>query len=70
MSDYHALSILAQAIDDGAFDGGEITAFGDYAVSWDTNRGLVAIATDSGWWTMESNILAAIAAATPNQTNK
>lgn len=60
-------SILRQVLDDGAFEGAELAAFGEYTVSWDTVRGIVAIADSGGWWTMDARQLKAIAAATPNE---
>ena len=58
--------ILRQALDDGAFDGAELATFGKYTVSWDTVKGIVAIADSGGWWKMDAEALKAIAAATPN----
>ena len=59
-------AILKQALEDDAFEGGEIACFGDYAVSWNTRENLVAIAGSGGWWTMPAEDLKAIAAATLN----
>ena len=59
-------AILKQALEDDAFEGGEIACFGDYAVSWNTRENLVAIAGSGGWWTMPAEDLKAIAAATQN----
>lgn len=58
--------ILRQVLDDGAFEGAELAAFGEYTASWNTVRGIVAIADAGGWWTMDARQLKAIAAATPN----
>jgi hypothetical protein len=64
-----SFGILRQALDDGAFDGSELAVFDEYTVSWDTVRGIVAIADDGGWWTMDARQLKAIAAATPVRPN-
>lgn len=58
--------ILKEALDDDAFDGAELATFGAYTVSWDTIKGLVAIADRGGWWVMGTEELKAIAAATPS----
>lgn len=57
-------TILKQVLDDGAFDGGELATFGKYTVSWDTVKGLVAIADYGGWWIMDAAILKTIADST------
>lgn len=62
--------ILRQALDDDAFDGAELATFGAYTVSWDTIKGLVAIADGNGWWVMDAKELKAIAAATPNDRSQ
>lgn len=59
-------SILKKVLDDDVFEGGELARFGEYTVSWDTIKGLVAIADSHGWWVMDAHQLKEIAAATPN----
>ena len=61
-----SFAILKQALEDDAFDGGEVACFGDHSVSWNTRENIVAIADSCGWWVMPAHTLKAIAAATPN----
>ena len=60
-----SFNILKQVLADGAFDGGEVACFGNYAVSWNTRENTVAIADSGGWWVMPVQILFDITAATP-----
>lgn len=64
--DSKPFTILKQALEDGAFEGAEIACFGEYAVSWNTRKNLVAIADSGGFWVMPAADLLAIAAATPD----
>lgn len=61
-----SFAILSQALADDAFEGSEVACFGDYSVSWNTRKNLVAIADSGGWWVMPASDLKRIAAATPN----
>lgn len=64
-----AFKILSQAIEDGAFAGGEIFTIGDFAASYDDDKNLIAIADAGGWWAIPIDVLRAITDLTPKLTH-